>query len=192
MVAVLLSSASIALADQARPEIVPIDPLTATISGRVTTETGGPIRRAEVRATSNGGLTRFATTDPEGRFVVRDLPAGAFTLHISKSGFVPLYFGQRRPFERRQVQCTQCHRRSQGSGAHQQDTRTDAADQFLQSALREVGGPAGIWVRQGACGDAATLAGTAEFLCGAADFFVWTCDRDGLTSRRDGFRPPDA
>ena len=101
VVAVLLSSASIALADQARPEIVPIDPLTATISGRVTTETGGPIRRAEVRATSNGGLTRFATTDPEGRFVVRDLPAGAFTLHISKSGFVPLYFGQRRPFERR-------------------------------------------------------------------------------------------
>ena len=101
VVAVLLSRASIALADQARPEIVPIDPLTATISGRVTTETGGPIRRAEVRATSNGGLTRFATTDPEGRFVVRDLPAGAFTLHISKSGFVPLYFGQRRPFERR-------------------------------------------------------------------------------------------
>lgn len=101
VIAVLLSSAPIALADQARPEIVPIDPLTATISGRVTTETGGPIRRAEVRATSNGGLTRFATTDPEGRFVVRDLPAGAFTLHISKSGFVPLYFGQRRPFERR-------------------------------------------------------------------------------------------
>ena len=79
VVVALLSSASIALADQARPEIVPIDPLTATISGRVTTETGGPIRRAEVRATSNGGLTRFATTDPEGRFVVRDLPAGAFT-----------------------------------------------------------------------------------------------------------------
>ena len=101
VVAAFLLSASTALAGQTRPEIVPVDPLTATISGRVTTETGGPIRRAEVRATSNGGLSRFATTDPEGRFVVRDLPAGAFTLHVSKSGFVPLYFGQRRPFERR-------------------------------------------------------------------------------------------
>ena len=83
--------------------IVPptVDPLTATISGRVTTETGAPLRRAEIRATSNGGLTRFTTTDTDGRYVVRDLPAGAFTVHVSKSGFVPLYVGQRRPFERR-------------------------------------------------------------------------------------------
>jgi len=96
-----LAVAGAALAGQARPEIVPIDPLTASISGRVTSETGAPLRRAEIRATSNGGLTRFTTTDTDGRYVVRDLPAGAFTLHISKSGFVPLYFGQRRPFERR-------------------------------------------------------------------------------------------
>jgi hypothetical protein len=78
-----------------------IDPLTASISGRVTTETGAPLRRAEIRATSNGGLTRFTTTDTDGRYVVRDLPAGSFTVHVSKSGFVPLYVGQRRPFERR-------------------------------------------------------------------------------------------
>lgn len=100
--AFMLSAGQAGLAGQrGRPEIVPVDPLTASISGRVTTETGSPIRRAEIRATSNGGLTRFATTDTDGRYVVRDLPAGAFTLHISKSGFVPLYFGQRRPFERR-------------------------------------------------------------------------------------------
>ena len=78
-----------------------VDPLTASISGRVTTETGAPLRRAEIRATSNGGLTRFTTTDTEGRYLVRDLPAGSFTVHVSKSGFVPLYLGQRRPFERR-------------------------------------------------------------------------------------------
>jgi hypothetical protein len=77
------------------------DPLTASITGRVTSETGGPLRRAEVRAISDVGLTRFATTDADGRYVVRDLPAGTFTLHVSKTGFVPLYFGQRRPFERR-------------------------------------------------------------------------------------------
>jgi carboxypeptidase family protein len=97
----LAMTAHAGLAGQVRPEIVPIDPLTAAISGRVTSETGGPLRRAEIRATSNGGLSRYATTDPEGRYVVRDLPAGTFTLHVSKSGFVPLYFGQRRPFERR-------------------------------------------------------------------------------------------
>ena len=102
LIALVLSSARTTLAGQPnRPQVVPVDPLTATISGRVTSEAGGPIRRAEIRATSNGGLTRFTTTDTDGRYVVRDLPAGVFTVHISKSGFVPLYFGQRRPFERR-------------------------------------------------------------------------------------------
>jgi hypothetical protein len=85
-----------------RTEPLRIDPLTATISGRITTaDSAAPIRRAEVRAISDRGLTRLATTDDDGRFVVRDLPAGSFTVHASKSGFVPLYFGQRRPFERR-------------------------------------------------------------------------------------------
>jgi hypothetical protein len=88
-------------AGQADQDARVIDPLTASISGRVTTETGAPVRRAEIRATSNGGLTRFTTTDADGRYLVRDLPAGAFTVHVSKSGFVPLYVGQRRPFERR-------------------------------------------------------------------------------------------
>jgi hypothetical protein len=98
MFALAVAGARVSLDGQTRTQI---DPLTASISGRVTSETGAPLRRAEVRATSNGGLTRFTTTDTDGRYVVRDLPAGAFTLHISKSGFVPLYFGQRRPFERR-------------------------------------------------------------------------------------------
>ncbi len=94
--------ATATLAGQAKPELLRVDPLTASISGRITTaDTGNPIRRAEVRAISERGLTRLATTDDDGRFVVRDLPAGTFTLHASKSGFVPLYFGQRRPFERR-------------------------------------------------------------------------------------------
>ena len=102
LIALVLSSGRTTVAGQpGRPQTVPIDPLTATISGRVTSDTGGPIRRAEIRATSNGGLTRFATTDTDGRYVVRDLPAGAFTVHVSKSGFVSLYVGQRRPFERR-------------------------------------------------------------------------------------------
>ena len=91
-----------AAGNRPRPEPLRVDPLTASISGRITTaDTGAPLRRAEVRAISERGLIRLATTDDQGRFVVRDLPAGTFSLHVSKTGFVPLYFGQRRPFERR-------------------------------------------------------------------------------------------
>lgn len=76
-----------------------VDPLTATIQGRVTTaDTGAPVRRAEVRAIDNA-YTRLATTDGDGRYELRDLPAGQYRLHVSKSGFVPLEYGQRRPFE---------------------------------------------------------------------------------------------
>jgi hypothetical protein len=77
-----------------------IDPLTASIHGRVTTaDSGAPIRRAEVRAMSRSGINRLATTDGDGRFDLRDMPAGEYRLTVSKSGFVPLTYGQRRPFE---------------------------------------------------------------------------------------------
>jgi hypothetical protein len=101
LVALALWGADARAGQRPRPEPTRVDPLTASISGRVTTDTGGPLRRAEIRAISDIGLTRFATTDTDGRYLVRDLPAGTFTLHVSKSGFVPLYFGQRRPFEAR-------------------------------------------------------------------------------------------
>ena len=101
LITLVFAGASMAWAQQRRPVPIRVDPLTSSISGRVTSNTGGPLRRAEVRAISESGLTRLATSDNEGRFLVRDLPAGTFTLHVSKTGFVPLYFGQRRPFERR-------------------------------------------------------------------------------------------
>ena len=101
LISLVLAGTATAWAQQRRPVPIRIDPLTSSIGGRVTSNTGGPLRRAEVRAISESGLTRLATTDNEGRYLVRDLPAGTFTLHISKTGFVPLYFGQRRPFERR-------------------------------------------------------------------------------------------
>lgn len=101
LISLVFAGTSMAWAQQRRPIPIRIDPLTASISGRVTSNTGGPLRRAEIRAISESGLTRLATTDNEGRYLVRDLPAGTFTLHVSKTGFVPLYFGQRRPFERR-------------------------------------------------------------------------------------------
>jgi hypothetical protein len=76
------------------------DPLTASIQGRVTTlDSGAPIRRAEIRAIAVSGFSRLTTTDGDGRFDLRDMPAGQFRLTISRSGFVTLSYGQRRPFE---------------------------------------------------------------------------------------------
>jgi hypothetical protein len=73
---------------------------TAVIRGRiVAVDTGAPIRRAQVRATSGGGRGRLTTTDAEGRFEFKDLPAGRWDISASKAGFVTLRYGQRRPFE---------------------------------------------------------------------------------------------
>ncbi len=42
---------------------------------------------------------RVATTDQQGRFEIRELPAGRYTMTASKGGFVSLQYGQRRPSE---------------------------------------------------------------------------------------------
>ena len=74
---------------------------TASIRGLVTsTDTNSPVRRAQVRATSpDTRSARLSTTDADGRFELRDLPAGRWTISASKGGFVTQQFGQRHPFE---------------------------------------------------------------------------------------------
>ena len=42
---------------------------------------------------------RVATTDQQGRFEIKELPAGRYTMTASKGGFVSLQYGQRRPSE---------------------------------------------------------------------------------------------
>lgn len=75
---------------------------TAIIRGYVTAvATGSPVRRAQVRAMSmdgrgGGGVT---STDAEGRFEIKELPAGRYSISASKGGFVTAQFGQRRPNE---------------------------------------------------------------------------------------------
>ena len=77
-----------------------VDPMTSSIQGRVTTsDTGAPIRGAEVRLSMEGRFSRLVTTNAEGRYELRNLPAGAYKLTVSKTGFISLEFGQRRPFE---------------------------------------------------------------------------------------------
>jgi hypothetical protein len=74
---------------------------TGRIAGRVVAgDTGRPIKRARVflsAAELQGG--RGVLTDDNGAFEFADLPAGRYTLNASKSGFIQLSYGQRRPFQ---------------------------------------------------------------------------------------------
>ena len=73
---------------------------TAVLRGVVlAADTGGPIRRAQVRISGQAAGNRLATTDAQGRYEVRDLPAGRYTIAAAKGGFVSLQFGQKRPSE---------------------------------------------------------------------------------------------
>lgn len=74
---------------------------TAIVRGQiVSADTGAPIRRAQVRIASlEARESRLAATDAQGRFEVKELPAGRYTLNASKGGFVSLQYGQRRPSE---------------------------------------------------------------------------------------------
>ena len=67
---------------------------TASIKGRViAADTGSPVRRASVQLELKG-LTWSATTDDDGRFVVPDLPAGRYTIRVTRPGFVTWLFGR--------------------------------------------------------------------------------------------------
>jgi hypothetical protein len=74
---------------------------TARIRGVIlSADTGSPIKRAIVRVGGSGLRGgRMATTDDQGRYEIRELPAGRFTLSVTKAGFVTLQYGQRRAFD---------------------------------------------------------------------------------------------
>src|SRR5258708_3853741 len=71
------------------------------IAGRVlTADTARPVARARVfinAAEVPGG--RGVLTDNEGAYEFTELPAGRYTVNVSKTGFITLSYGQRRPLQ---------------------------------------------------------------------------------------------
>jgi hypothetical protein len=72
---------------------------TAVISGRITAaETGTPLRRAIVRVSGRELRTSRSTmTDPEGRYLIGELPAGSHNVSADKGGYVQAQYGQKTP-----------------------------------------------------------------------------------------------
>jgi len=97
-VAVLLFGA-VALLGQPRRDARPQPPATGTIRGRVVAAaTGDPIRNARVTITDDHEHPPVLS-DADGRFAFLALPAGTFTLAVSKAGFAKTTFGARAPGE---------------------------------------------------------------------------------------------
>jgi hypothetical protein len=60
---------------------------TGRVRGRITTDTGQPLRRAPIRL--NGAPSQHVTTtDIDGRYEFTDLPSGHFTVLASRTGYI--------------------------------------------------------------------------------------------------------
>src|SRR5919201_3672435 len=77
------------------------NPGTAIVRGHVfSADTGQPLRKAQVRiAAPELRENRLTTTDAEGRYEFKELPAGRYTVTASKGSYVSLSYGQTRPLE---------------------------------------------------------------------------------------------
>ena len=109
MFAVLVALMSLAASSQppnqgppprdARP---PAQAGTAIVRGRVlASDSGRPLRRARITLSGPelGREGRSTSTSLDGRYEITGLPAGRYTIRVTRSGYLPLQYGQRRPLE---------------------------------------------------------------------------------------------
>jgi Carboxypeptidase regulatory-like domain len=89
---------TVAVFTQTRDTPTPV-PGTAVIRGRVIADdTSLPLRNARVQLTGQN-VVKFTTTDGDGRYEIKGLLAGRYTVSAFKGGYMQLQFGQKRPFE---------------------------------------------------------------------------------------------
>src|SRR5262245_21685576 len=75
-------------------------PPMGRITGRVlAADTVKPVRRARAYVSASQFEGRGTLTDDSGVFELTDLPAGRYTLTVSKTGYITLSYGQRRPLQ---------------------------------------------------------------------------------------------
>ncbi len=73
-------------------------PGAASITGSVAGANGKPVRRARVVASNaTGGGSSSATSDDQGNFAITQLTAGAYTLTVSKAGYLDSVYGEKQP-----------------------------------------------------------------------------------------------
>jgi hypothetical protein len=72
-----------------------VDPAAAVVGTVVSAQDGKPIPKAIVRLQSDR-LSQARVADDKGRFYFRNLPAGAFTIVATKTGYLDGAYGQRR------------------------------------------------------------------------------------------------
>ena len=91
-------AAGLPLAFPPRDSAAPLPTGTSTLRGRVTAaDSGRPLRRAVIRVSSGAAReSRTVTTDQNGRWELKELPAGSYNVMATRSGYVGSGYGQPR------------------------------------------------------------------------------------------------